>query len=274
LQLSLDFYLEGLSLSVPICDKNKSNSSANIPERRPRLNFKLDYDSDRAIERVFNTIGTQDGLDAQIKPKARPGHSIIAFIEDNDQKPFQDAIDKIRKAGHRFRWSSHMHCTLLSLDRKTKENFNRYDLELIYHDVKDFIEKKKLSKLRISFDIIHPGKDDQDFGSSDGTVIALARMGNAYNDRFLEIIHELKDYLNTRSYLKAEAQHKVADTIWCTLGFFDEPPFEVDKAIYEIFNMTEFRNFSAIATFNEITIAEYRMKSLDDVLIRYKINCK
>jgi hypothetical protein len=248
-----------------------SDPFANILKRRLRLNFKLYYESDRAIERIFSTIGTQDGLESQIKPKACPGHSIVAFIEDNDQKPFQNAIDKIRKAGHRFRSSSHIHCTLLSLDRKTKENLNRYDLELIYHDVKDFFEKKKLRELRITFDIVHPGRDDQDFGSSDGTVIALARMGNAYNDRFLEIIHELKDYLNTRSYLKAETKRKVVDTIWCTLGFFDEPPFEVDKSIFEIFNMTEFRNFSAIATINEIAIAKYRLKSLDDVLIRYKI---
>jgi len=235
------------------------------------LNFKLYYDSDKAIERVFSTIGTQDGLDARINSEVHHGHSIVAFIEDKDQKSFQDAIDKIRKAGHRFHCSSHMHCTLLSLDRKTKENLNRYDLELIYHDMKDFIEKKKLGELRISFDIIHPGKDDQDFESSDGTVIALARKGNAYNDRFLEIIHELKGYLNTRPYLNAEAKRKVADTVWCALGFFDEPPFEVDKPIYEIFNMTEFRNFSAILTFNEITIAEYHLRSLDDVLIRYKI---
>jgi hypothetical protein len=235
------------------------------------LSFKLDYESDRVIERVFSTIGTQKGLDAQIKPKSCPGHAIVAFIEGNDQKPFQDVVNTIRKAGHRFRWWSHMHCTLLSLDRKTKENSNRYDLELIYHDAKDFFDKKKLKELRISFDIIHPGKDDQEFGSSDGTVIALARTGNAYNDRFLKIIHELNDYLNTRSCLKFEAKRKVSDTIWCTLGFFDEPPFEMNNSIYEIFNMTEFRNFSAIATFSEITIAEYRLKSLDDALILYKI---
>jgi hypothetical protein len=235
------------------------------------LIFELDYHNESAIERTFYRVGTTEGLREQTKPKNISSFTIVAYIRKQDQKTFQDIINRIRESGHQFRGSLNWHCTLLSLDRKVKGNTNQYDLAFVYRDVKDFFKNRKLGHLEVHFDIIHPGKDKNDLKSSDGTVIALAREGHSYNERFLKIIRELNDYLNEQGYLNTIASRRVENTIWCTLGFFNEKPFEVDASIYETFNAQELRQFCATVTFNEIAITEYRLKSLDDGIVRYKI---
>jgi hypothetical protein len=78
----------------------------------------------------------------------------------------------------------------------------------------------------------------------------------------------LKDYVE-RFYNKSLGCKY--DTVWCTLGFFDEVDFKIDYSIYKSFNNPKIRKFKATTTIKEISITEFRLKSLDDGIKHYII---
>jgi hypothetical protein len=231
------------------------------------LTYKLDYQSEPEINRVFQRIGTSEGLKQWTDPKAESNYTIVAYIREPDLRSFQDATRIITKTGHQFKPSKNLHCTLISL----KENSNEDEIQSIFRHTERFFERKKLGQIRVYFDIIHPGKDKKHADSSDNAVISLSREYRLEGQSFLKVIHELENYLDFQGYSNIIERHKVPNTIWCTLGFFIEPHFKVDLATYSAFNAPELGSFSASATFNEIAITRYRLKSLDDGQILYKV---
>jgi hypothetical protein len=79
----------------------------------------------------------------------------------------------------------------------------------------------------------------------------------------------LKDYLEERFYNTPLGPNY--DAVWCTLGFFDEVDFKIDYSIYKSFNNPKLRRFKVTATIKEISITEFRLKSLDDGIKRHVI---
>lgn len=221
------------------------------------MTYILDYQYEPQVNCVFHRIGTPEGLRRWTEPKPTFGYTIVAYIKEHDLRLFQDAINIVSKIGHGFKPSNKLHCTLLSL----RESSSEQEIQTILCHTKDFFDRKSLRQIKAIFDIIHPGKDNKYPKVSDNAVIALARISHRSNRLFLALVHELEDYLIQRTYPELIERHKT-DTIWCTLGYFNEPQFKVDIDTYNAFN--KLRSFSASIICNEVVITKYRLKSLDD----------
>jgi hypothetical protein len=181
----------------------------------------------------------------------------VVNIKETDENPFQEAIDILIKSGHRFRWNLNLHSTILHL------NVGTHNIEPIIYSMTDFFKRQKeLVEIKLQFFLIHPGKWESHLTESDGTVIALGKEEN--NKRFLVMVNELKNYLN--SIHDDCANRKYNNAIWSTLGFFDEEDFSVDDAICNAFNHPKLRNFNHTVTTREIAVTVFRLKSLDDGL--------
>jgi hypothetical protein len=231
------------------------------------LIFKLDYKGEPAINCTFYKIGTLEGSKRWSEPKVSPSYTLVAYIKDSELQPFQEATEDLTKIGHQFKPSKHLHCTLFSL----KENLTEDVIESFYIHTKEFFKTRKVGQLKVYFDIIHPGKNKKRDKISDNAVIALSRRDCTSDYGFLSLIYDLENHLANQGYRKIIEKHKTHNTIWCTLGYFDEPQFEVDSATYNVFGRPELRAFSASATFDEIALTEYRLKSLDDGRTIYSI---
>ena len=231
------------------------------------MTLKLNYEDEDDVGQIFYSIcPVSSGMrNDHIVPKNPPQYTIVAYIEKSDQKQFQKAIDILRIPQHRFRWTLNLHFTLLSLQTTEKRTLSD-NIESIFSAVKKFFGEKNIGQIKINFSLIHPGKWKDDPIKSDGTVIALGR--NKDNQNFLDVVHELKDYLQKRFHKSLGRNY---DTVWCTLGFFDEEDFKVDYTIYKSFNNPILRKFKVTATIKEISITEFRLKSLDDGIKRHII---
>jgi hypothetical protein len=192
-------------------------------------------------------------------PNKPPRFTVVVNIKGTDENPFQEAIDILIKSGHRFRWNLNLHSTILNLN---EDKVSANNMEDIIYSMTDFFKRKKLSQTKLAFFLIHPGKWESHLTESDGTVIALGKEES--NKQFLAMVNELKNYLN--SIHNDCAKRKYNNTIWSTLGFFDEEDFIVDDAIYKAFNHPKLRNFNHTVTISEIAVTEFRLKSLDDGL--------
>jgi hypothetical protein len=221
------------------------------------MTYILDYRDEPQINCVFHRLGTPQGLRRWTEPKPAFSYTIVSYIQEYNLRLFQDAINIVSKTGHGFKPLNNLHCTLLSL----KESPSEQEIQSILYHTKNFFDRKSLRQSEANFDIIHPGKDNKYPEVSDNAVIALARIHHCSNRLFLTMIHGLEDYLIQRSYPELIEKHK-ADTIWCTLGYFNEPQFKVDYETYNAFN--KLRSFSASVICNEVVMTKYRLKSLDD----------
>ena len=87
------------------------------------MTLKLDYEDE--IGHTFYSICpvSSDMRNDQIVPKNPPQFTIVAYIEESDQKQFQRVIDIVRIPKHRFRWAMNLHCTLLSLQIIKRRNY-------------------------------------------------------------------------------------------------------------------------------------------------------
>jgi hypothetical protein len=56
---------------------------------------------------------------------------MAAYLDEDDQKPFQDIIARVSRTRHSFRDTLNLHCTLLSLEKIVEENLKECDLGLI-----------------------------------------------------------------------------------------------------------------------------------------------
>jgi len=97
--------------------------------------------------------------------------------------------------------------------------------ESIFSVVKKFFGEKNIGQIKINFCLVHPGKWRDHPNENDGTVIALGRKED--NQNFLNVVYELKDYLDKRFYNNTSLGSKY-DTVWCNFGFFDELDFKID----------------------------------------------
>jgi hypothetical protein len=234
--------------------------------------LKLDYQQE--IQRTFYKISPVSSRTSkhQTTPKPFPHFSIVIYIDDsnNNQKQFQEAIDIIKSVPtHRFCETLNLHSTLLSTEGKINSN----NVKSLYDATKEFFAGINIEQqLKIDFSLIHPGKWDNNnhLTESDGTVIALAKKEGNNNSYFLDITNKLKDHINNALNLSLE--HKYPNTIWCTLGFFnEEDDFPIDPCIFAAFNNPKLRKFNHTITVNEISITEFRLKSLKDGVKRYVI---
>jgi hypothetical protein len=232
------------------------------------MTLKLDYKDEDDVGHIFYSVcPVSSGMrNDQIVPKDFPQFTIVAYIEKSDQKQFQRAIDILRIPQHRFRRAMNLHCTLLSLQTTKKRTLSN-NIESIFSVVTKFFEEKNIGQIKINFCLVHPGKWRDHPNESDGTVIALGRKED--NQKFLNVVYELKDYLQKRFHNISFGRNY--DTIWCTLGFFDEEDFKVDYSIYKSFNNPILRRFKVTTTIKEISITEFRLKSLDDGIKCYII---
>jgi hypothetical protein len=79
------------------------------------MTLKLDY-KDEIGHTFYSVCPVSSGMrKEQIVPKNPSQFTIVAYIEESDQKHFQRAIDIVRIPKHRFLWALNLHCTLLSL---------------------------------------------------------------------------------------------------------------------------------------------------------------
>jgi hypothetical protein len=244
----------------------------NLPllplQTRKPMTLKLDYQQE--IQRTFDKISpvSSGGRKRQTIPKDPPHFSIVTYIEDNDQRQFQEVIDKIRLIPeHKFRWALNLHCTLLS----TQGMINSHNVKTLYDTTREFFERINIEQpLKVEFSLIHPGEWENDHPTeSDGTVIDLAKQKEGANNCFLNVMNELLIQINNALDIKLEP--KCHNTIWCTLGYFDENDFPIDPSIFTAFNNPKLREFNHIITVNNVAITEFRLKSLDDGIKRWVI---
>lgn len=170
------------------------------------MTLKLDYEE---IERTFYKIspvssGTRKD---QTTPKDPPHFSIVAYIDDNDQKQFQEVIDTIRFVPeHRLRWPLNLHCTLLSTQGKINSN----NIRSLYDATKEFFERINIEQLKVEFSLIHPGIwDNKHPIESNGTVIALAKEEVGENNFFLSVIDKLIGHFNNALDLSLEVLYNL-----------------------------------------------------------------
>jgi hypothetical protein len=221
------------------------------------------------IQRTFYKISpTSSGVRKdQTTPKPSPQFSIVTYLDDNNQKQLQEAVDIIKSVPeHRFKSTLNLHCTLHSTQGKINSN----NAKSLYDATAEFFDKINIKhQLKIEFSLIHPGKWDNQPTESNGTVIALAKREGINNNCFIDIINKLRDHINATLNLSLE--RKYPNTIWCTLGFFDEDDFPIDPYLFTAFNNPKLRKFNPTITINEVAITEFRLKSLNDGKNRYTI---
>src|SRR5438046_2773189 len=83
----------------------------------------------------------------------------------------------------------------------------------------------------------------------------------------MDIIFGLRAHTNNELNLSLE--RKYYDTLWCTLGFFDEDDFPIDYHTSSAFNSPKLRRFNHTITVTKVEITEFTLKSLDDGITDY-----
>jgi hypothetical protein len=128
-----------------------------------------------------------------------------------------------------------------------------------------FSQKKNLKQLEVEFDLIRPGVFVGQRDCSDGTVVAMA--SEAGDKAIVALSKELASELAEQfpQYFPTARQRPLAG-VWCSLGYFDEPDFQVDGPLLKAF--IPLKGFKAKVTICDLAVTEFALKSLADSVIQ------
>jgi hypothetical protein len=200
-----------------------------------------------------------------------PGLTIVAQIEAKKEKSlFTHAIERIKSSERKFHLSTKvLHCTLLGLFGEKRVRAG--DVDAIIQSVKEFITRKSIGQLNIHFSLVRLGafyiNGRPDGYCSDGTVIALANRGSYDAKRFNILGDDLASHLRSKypSIFNPDNKPRLQrehPTVWCTLGYFGEPSFDIDKELCPI--LEGLKLFSANVTVSKLQVISYEKRSLED----------
>jgi len=198
-----------------------------------------------------------------------PGLTVVALINNGHDEPFKKAIEKVEtSSGKRFCSTSFLHFTLLGLfNDKRKRPDSSDEEDEINKSAKVFIEQRHFGHLTIKFNLVRPGAFYKD-GSpcdmdSDGTLIAIADRESQEVNKFHSLGDDLACHLRKTFPIfcnnnKLKREHP---TIWCTLGYFDEPDLDIDERLASI--LKELKSFNASVTVSQLEVRSYKLRSLE-----------
>jgi hypothetical protein len=207
-----------------------------------------------------------------------PGLTIVAFINNGHDKPFKKAIEKIEtSSGKRFCSTSFLHFTLLGLfndERKCPDSPDEKD-EII-KSAKEFIEQKHFGHLTINFNLVRLGAfykaGSPCDGDGDGTLVATA-------DREFQEVNKLNSFGNDLAchmrktfpiFCNNNKLKREHPTVWSTLGYFDEPDFDIDERLASI--LENLKSFNATVSVSQLEVRSYGLRSLEISDLKTTIN--
>lgn len=206
-------------------------------------------------------------IEKQIIRFQSPGLTLIAPIPHELRSPFHSAIESLMETGHGFRSVDQLHFTILGLF--AGQNWNTALLPSLSKHIQDFFNSKSLGTINVKFTLVRPGFFSGQSGYSDGTVVAMA--DNDSSTSIMDIAKELSKYLSeVEPKLFPEQKSRPLPGVWCTLGYFHEPDFPLDKQVFEAFLPS--KKFMANVSVNTVMLNEFSLKSLADGIVRSLIS--
>jgi len=237
------------------------------------MSYELKYPGRREShgqQRCFRSICPVSSDTAQ-KQKRRfnpPGLTLVAHIPHEDRRPFREAIDIIKGSGRNFQDCEQLHFTILGLFAEDLQNpLDGDTIDNLISAITEFFRVKPIGRIEVAFDLIRPGVFDREPECGDGTVVAMA--SEAHDKIIVEYSKQLAAHLASaypNLFPKSPARHLRG--VWCSLGFFDDPDFEIDEKTSKAFANAKLMSFSASAPIREVSVCEFTLKSLADGIVR------
>jgi hypothetical protein len=196
-----------------------------------------------------------------------PGLTVVALIKEDS---FLNHLSNLQNINLGFTRVNKLHCTLLGLlNGNNQSNANSEFKKVIYNSVKEYIDHQKLGALQLQFDCIRPGtwrgkNKNLVNNCSDGTVIATGAMAAADNKKFCDIGSHLARYLrNKLDYIFERDFTRKFPTLWCTLGYFDCPDFQLDISP-ELLNMFDaVKKLNITLSIHQLSVFEFYSRTLE-----------
>jgi hypothetical protein len=232
------------------------------------------------IKTIFSRIcpdlrheGNDSTRTKQSKRLDPPGLTIVAMINgEKEQPPFRGVINKVQtNSGKTFCSNKFLHFTLLGLFNDERKRPDLKDeTDGIIRSAKDFIEQKQFGPITIKFNLVRSGafyKSGRPCDcNSDGTLVAMADNKSKEVSKFNILGDDLACHLRNSfpaifypsidNRLKREHP-----TVWSTLGYFDEPDFDIDERLASI--LEDLKSFDATVTVSQLEIKSYELRSLE-----------
>ncbi|MGH9978821.1 MAG: hypothetical protein ACRD8Z_23755 [Nitrososphaeraceae archaeon] len=231
----------------------------------------------------FKHEGKESTIEKQSKHLDPPGLTIAAMITGRkEEQPFREVIKKVQTNGGKTLCSNKfLHFTLLGIfndERKCPDS--KVETNSIIKTAKDFIEQKEFGPITIKFNLVRPGAFYDKGGrpcdcNSDGTLVAMTDIESPEITKFNILGDDLACHLrnsfpvlfypNIDNRLKREHP-----TVWSTLGYFNEPDFDIDERLASI--LEELKSFDAIVTVSQLEVRSYKLRSLKISDLKTAIN--
>jgi hypothetical protein len=215
----------------------------------------------------------------QLQVLSPPGLTVIARIGVKEEQPFKETVTKIQnKSGKRFCSNKSLHITLLGLLNDERKSSQFYTSKIV-SSTRDFIKRKHFGHMKINFNLIRLGAffshGEPCNNSSDGTLIAMADSGSEEVNKFNILGDDLACHLRksfpTIFYpnidLRLKREHP---TVWCTLGYFYETDFEIDRKLVVV--LEDLKSFNAAVTVSQLEVRSYQIRSLENSHLVTKIS--
>lgn len=226
----------------------------------------------------LNYVG-ESTLTKQRQKLKPPGLTIVARITGKEELLFMEACQKIQtKSRKKFCSNNYLHFTLLGLFNNKRQS-NRSYVNDIVSSAKEFIEQKHFGHLTIKFNLIRLGafyKYERPCDwNSDGTLIAMADMESPDVSKFNILGDDLACHLRNNFYpifypdlcLRLKREHQ---TVWTTLGYFNETDFDIDEELFLI--LEELKLFNTTVKISQLEVRSYEMRSLENSSLIATIN--
>ena len=231
----------------------------------------------------FKHEGKESTRTKQSKRLDPPGLTIVAMINGRqEEQPFREVIKKVQTNGSkRFCSNKSLHFTLLGLFNDEREHPNSKDeTDSMIRSAMDFIEQKQFGPITIKFNFVRPGAFYDKGGrpcdcNSNGTLVAMADIEAPETTTFSILGDDLACHLRRSFptifypsvYRRLKREHP---TVWSTLGYFDEPDFEIDERIAS--TLEELKPFDATVNVSQLEVRSYEFRSLEKSDLVARIN--
>ena len=231
------------------------------------MTYSLVYQESTGKQRTIahiapNASGTVSKQKLRLQP---PGLTLVAMVPHEQRLPLLGAIEALCKVGRVFRPIDQLHFTVLGLFDERKpapSGLSHNDLAAV---ISDFFRLRQLDALAVEIDVIRPGLFVGNPGKSDGTVVAMASPQSA--SKLLSVSKELADHLSAvRPIQFPQSVQRPMAGVWCTLGYFDEPDFDVDADLHAV--LSPYAKVSHKLSVQTLSLTEFTFKTLADCLTR------
>jgi hypothetical protein len=208
--------------------------------------------------------GARDKQKKPVKPK---GLTLVGLVEE---KIFDDVFIKLNDL-HNFTKNERLHLTMLGLFDDSRK-CNPPHRDLCVKSIKNFFDQHKEEKFEIKYTTVRPGtyyppnSRKQCYMLSDGTVIAVGDARNNDTGRFGHLGTKLAKWLLAQlpDIFDSKFSRKY-DTVWSTLGYFDDEDFIIDDLTYNTFTSKQFTSFDKRIKIEKLVIAEFGYRNLSDL---------